>query len=112
MPAAPPLRTPRPSRWYGKGRGGTSENFDRLEVTARALFRVLRRRLVVFPPWWSRNWIFPLFSALERAQPTSASAASDMVRYASEFGFTPAAGSRIAAGVGPTTTSKFGDLLV
>jgi phage terminase small subunit len=42
----------------------------------------------------------------------AASAASDMVRYASEFGFTPAAGSRIAAGVGPTTTSKFGDLLV
>jgi P27 family predicted phage terminase small subunit len=41
----------------------------------------------------------------------SAAAASDMVRYASEFGFTPAARSRIAAGIGPTTTSKFGDLL-
>jgi P27 family predicted phage terminase small subunit len=42
----------------------------------------------------------------------AASAASDMVRYASEFGFTPAARSRIAAGVGPTTPSKFGDLLL
>jgi P27 family predicted phage terminase small subunit len=42
----------------------------------------------------------------------AASAASDTVRYAGEFGFTPAARSRIAAGVGPTTPSKFGDLLL
>jgi P27 family predicted phage terminase small subunit len=39
-------------------------------------------------------------------------AAADMLRFASEFGFTPAARSRIAAGVGPTTDSKFGDLLL
>jgi P27 family predicted phage terminase small subunit len=38
--------------------------------------------------------------------------ASDMLKFASEFGFTPAARSRIAAGVGPTTSSKFGDLLL
>jgi P27 family predicted phage terminase small subunit len=40
-------------------------------------------------------------------------AARDMVRYASEFGFTPAARSRIAGGVdiGPRPPSKFGDLL-
>lgn len=40
-------------------------------------------------------------------------AARDMVRYASEFGFTPAARSRIASGVdtGPRPPSKFGDLL-
>lgn len=42
----------------------------------------------------------------------SASAAADMLRFASEFGFTPAARSRIAAGVGPQTTGKFGDLLL
>jgi P27 family predicted phage terminase small subunit len=39
-------------------------------------------------------------------------AASDMLRFASEFGFTPAARSRIAAGVGGQTSSKFGDLLL
>jgi P27 family predicted phage terminase small subunit len=40
-------------------------------------------------------------------------AANDMLRFASEFGFTPAARSRIAAGVGPPSSgSKFGDLLL
>ena len=40
-------------------------------------------------------------------------AAADMLRFASEFGFTPAARSRIAAGVGgQTSNSKFGDLLL
>lgn len=40
-------------------------------------------------------------------------AAQEMLRFASEFGFTPAARARIAAGLsaGPTTASKFGDLL-
>jgi P27 family predicted phage terminase small subunit len=44
---------------------------------------------------------------------TSRQAARDMVRYASEFGMTPAARSRIAGGVdtGPRPPSKFGDLL-
>jgi hypothetical protein len=35
-----------------------------------------------------------------------------MLRFASGFGFTPAARSRIAAGVGGQTSSKFGDLLL
>jgi P27 family predicted phage terminase small subunit len=40
-------------------------------------------------------------------------AAADMLRFASEFGFPPAARSRIAAGVGgQTSNSKFGDLLL
>ena len=40
-------------------------------------------------------------------------AAADMLRFASEFGFAPAARSRIAAGVGgQTSNSKFGDLLL
>jgi P27 family predicted phage terminase small subunit len=38
-------------------------------------------------------------------------AAKDMVRYASEFGFTPAARSRIAAGDDESPVSKFGRLL-
>jgi P27 family predicted phage terminase small subunit len=38
-------------------------------------------------------------------------AARDMLRFASEFGFTPAARSRISAGVGPPTDGRFGDLL-
>jgi P27 family predicted phage terminase small subunit len=38
-------------------------------------------------------------------------AAADMVRYASEFGFTPAARARIAAGVDNQEPSKFGSLL-
>ena len=41
-------------------------------------------------------------------------AANDMVRYAAEFDFSPAARSRIAAGVGPFTPppgGKFEDLL-
>jgi P27 family predicted phage terminase small subunit len=42
----------------------------------------------------------------------AADAAADMLRFASEFGFTPAARSRIAAGVGGPTSSKFGDLLL
>jgi P27 family predicted phage terminase small subunit len=43
----------------------------------------------------------------------AAEAAADMLRFASEFGFTPAARSRIAAGVGgQTSNSKFGDLLL
>jgi P27 family predicted phage terminase small subunit len=42
----------------------------------------------------------------------SADAASDMLRYASEFGFTAAARARIAGGVsGPPTPSKFDGLL-
>jgi P27 family predicted phage terminase small subunit len=41
-------------------------------------------------------------------------AAADMVHFAGEFGMTPVARSRLAAGVGgqpPTGPSKFGDLL-
>jgi P27 family predicted phage terminase small subunit len=38
-------------------------------------------------------------------------AASDMVRFASEFGFSPAARSRIAAGIGAPQPSKFAGLL-
>lgn len=38
-------------------------------------------------------------------------AAAEMVRYASEFGFTPAARSRIAAGVADQTPRKFAGLL-
>ncbi|MBR0879125.1 phage terminase small subunit P27 family [Bradyrhizobium liaoningense] len=38
-------------------------------------------------------------------------AAQDMVRYASEFGLTPAARSRIATGLGETAGGKFADLL-
>ncbi|MBO4221968.1 phage terminase small subunit P27 family [Bradyrhizobium neotropicale] len=38
-------------------------------------------------------------------------AAGDMVRYASEFGLTPAARSRIAAGVGEQEQGKFAGLL-
>jgi P27 family predicted phage terminase small subunit len=39
-------------------------------------------------------------------------AAQEMLRFAIEFGFTPAARSRIAAGVGaPPMPTKFGDLL-
>jgi P27 family predicted phage terminase small subunit len=38
-------------------------------------------------------------------------AAGDMCRYASEFGMTPAARSRIAAGVGEAQQSKFAGLL-
>jgi P27 family predicted phage terminase small subunit len=39
-------------------------------------------------------------------------AAQEMLRFAVEFGFTPAARSRIAAGVGaPPMQTKFGDLL-
>jgi P27 family predicted phage terminase small subunit len=42
----------------------------------------------------------------------SARAAADMVRYAAEFGFTPAARARIAAGVsGPPMSGKFDGLL-
>jgi P27 family predicted phage terminase small subunit len=43
---------------------------------------------------------------------TSRRAAQEMLRFATEFGFTPAARSRIAAGVGGLApVSKFGDLL-
>jgi P27 family predicted phage terminase small subunit len=38
-------------------------------------------------------------------------AAADMVRYAGEFGMSPAARARISAGVGYEPPSKFGDLL-
>lgn len=38
-------------------------------------------------------------------------AAADMVRYSSEFGLTPAARARIAAGVADNTQSKFAGLL-
>ena len=38
-------------------------------------------------------------------------AAADMVRYAAEFGFTPAARSRIAAGVDNQQERKFDGLL-
>jgi P27 family predicted phage terminase small subunit len=41
----------------------------------------------------------------------AANAARDMVRYASEFGFTPASRTRIAAGHPPHIDSKFGGLL-
>jgi P27 family predicted phage terminase small subunit len=37
--------------------------------------------------------------------------AQDMLRFAAEFGFSPAARTRIQAGIGPETKSKFGDLL-
>src|SRR5262245_47885893 len=40
----------------------------------------------------------------------AADAARDMVRYAEQFGFSPAARARIAAGVDPPS-GKFGDLL-
>lgn len=42
---------------------------------------------------------------------TARQAANDMVRYASEFGFTPAARSRISNIDGENPTSKFGSLL-
>jgi P27 family predicted phage terminase small subunit len=43
---------------------------------------------------------------------TSRRAGQEMLRFATEFGFTPAARSRIAAGVGgQAPVSKFGDLL-
>ena len=41
----------------------------------------------------------------------AARAADDMVRYASEFGMTPVARTRIQAGIGAEVKSKFGDLL-
>jgi P27 family predicted phage terminase small subunit len=37
--------------------------------------------------------------------------AQDMLRYAAEFGFSPAARTRIQAGISPEVKSKFGDLL-
>ena len=37
--------------------------------------------------------------------------AQDMLRFATEFGFSPAARTRIQAGIGPEVKSKFGDLL-
>jgi P27 family predicted phage terminase small subunit len=37
--------------------------------------------------------------------------ADDMLRFAAEFGFSPAARTKISAGIGPETKSKFGDLL-
>jgi P27 family predicted phage terminase small subunit len=37
--------------------------------------------------------------------------AQDMLRFASEFGFSPAARTRIQAGISPEVKSKFGDLL-
>jgi P27 family predicted phage terminase small subunit len=41
----------------------------------------------------------------------AADAASDMVRYAAEFGFSPAARARIAAGVHAQPDGKFDGLL-
>jgi P27 family predicted phage terminase small subunit len=41
----------------------------------------------------------------------SADSAADMVRYASEFGFTAATRAKISAGIGGASPSKFGDLL-
>jgi P27 family predicted phage terminase small subunit len=43
----------------------------------------------------------------------AADAAADMLRYANEYGLTPVARSRLAAGVGaqPSGGSKFGDLI-
>ena len=38
-------------------------------------------------------------------------AAADMVRYASEFGMSPAARARISAGIAHEPPSRFGDLL-
>jgi phage terminase small subunit len=37
--------------------------------------------------------------------------AQDMLRFAAEFGFSPAARTRIQAGISPEVKSKFGDLL-
>ena len=37
--------------------------------------------------------------------------ALDMLRFAAEFGFSPAARTRISAGISPEVKSKFGDLL-
>ena len=37
--------------------------------------------------------------------------AEDMLRFSCEFGFSPAARTKISAGIGPETKSKFGDLL-
>jgi P27 family predicted phage terminase small subunit len=42
---------------------------------------------------------------------TANRASSDMVRYASEFGFTPAARARIAAGIAAGGSSKFSGLI-
>jgi len=41
----------------------------------------------------------------------AASAAADMLRYASEFGMTPAARTRISAGVGREPAGKFDGLI-
>jgi P27 family predicted phage terminase small subunit len=41
----------------------------------------------------------------------AADAAADMVRFAGEFGFSPAARSRIAAGLKPVSSGKFAGLL-
>ena len=38
-------------------------------------------------------------------------AARDVVKYAQEFGMTPSARARVAAGMPPGSVSKFGDLL-
>lgn len=38
-------------------------------------------------------------------------AAADLLMFAGQFGMTPAARARIAAGIGPEPPSKFGDLL-
>ena len=44
--------------------------------------------------------------------PIAVSSASDMIRYAAEFGLTPAARSRVAGGiVGRAMSGKFGGLL-
>jgi P27 family predicted phage terminase small subunit len=37
--------------------------------------------------------------------------AADVLRFAAEFGFSPAARTRISAGISPEVKSKFGDLL-
>jgi P27 family predicted phage terminase small subunit len=37
--------------------------------------------------------------------------AEDMLRFAAEFGFSPASRTKVSAGIGPEKPSKFGDLL-
>jgi P27 family predicted phage terminase small subunit len=51
------------------------------------------------------------FGLLHPLVQVASKACAEMVKYASEFGFTPAARARIAAGIAGSTKSKFGGLI-